>query len=79
MIRSWFRPLSERFGMRRQQHMPKRTLFVLTAILFVAVFGNWLANDPQKNFVPPLIPYSATLYKKSLPPLHANNFYTPVT
>ena len=58
MIRSWIIPLFERFGMRRQQHMPKRTLLVLTAILFVAVFGNWLANDPQKNFVPPLIPYS---------------------
>ncbi len=59
MIRSWFTPLFERFGMRRQQYMPKRTLLVLSSILFVALFGNWLANDPQKTFFPPLIPYPA--------------------
>ena len=59
MIRSWFNPLFERFGMRRQRHTSKRTLFALQAILFIAVFGNWLANDPQKNIIPPLVPYAA--------------------
>ena len=59
MTRSWFRPFSERLGMRRQQHTPKRTIFVLIAILFVALLGNFLANDPQKSIFPPLIPYSA--------------------
>ncbi len=59
MIRPWLTPLFGRFGMRRQQHKSKRTLLILTVLLFVAVFGTWLANDPQKNFIPPLIPYSA--------------------
>ena len=59
MIRSWFIPFSERLGMRRQQQLPKRTLLSLMAIFLVALLSNFLANDPQKSFFPPLIPYSA--------------------
>jgi peptide/nickel transport system permease protein len=59
MLNSWFSLLFGRFTARRQQGLPKRTLFVFTAILFMAVFGTWLANDPQKSFLPPLIPYPA--------------------
>lgn len=59
MLNSWISLFLGRFSTRRQQGSPKRAFFVLTVILFVAIFGNWLANDPKKNFFPPLIPYSA--------------------
>lgn len=59
MFNSWISLFFGRFSTRRQQGSPKRAFFVLTTILFVAIFGNWLANDPKKNFFPPLIPYSA--------------------
>ena len=62
MVSQWFSPVFSLFGIRRQQRSPKRTLFVLGAILFVAIFSDSLANDPQKTFLPPLIPYSAKTF-----------------
>ncbi len=56
-LRNLFR--IKNFKTRQQQGVPRRTLFVLGAFLFVAVFGNLLANDPTKSFFPPLIPYTA--------------------
>ncbi len=59
MVSQWFSTFFKLFGSRRQKRLPRRTLFVLVAILFVALCGDWLANDPAKSFIPPLIPYSA--------------------
>ena len=59
MPKPWFSSFFRRFSNHRQQRSPRRTLIVLAAILFVAAFGDWLANDPNKSVIPPLIPYAA--------------------
>jgi peptide/nickel transport system permease protein len=59
MVSQWFRSFFKIFSIRQQKRLPKRTLFVLGVIVFVAVFGDWLANDPRKTVIPPLIPYTA--------------------
>ncbi|MBL7817442.1 MAG: ABC transporter permease [Saprospiraceae bacterium] len=58
MLRSWFSPFLMLFTNRRQSK-PKRAIFVLKTMIFVAFFGHWLANEPSKTLIPPLIPYSS--------------------
>jgi peptide/nickel transport system permease protein len=81
MVSQWFRPILQLFGIRRQKQVPRRTLFVLGALIFVALFGNWLANDPQKTFFPPLIPYPAKgqdmKNSSNLSPFASQETYTP--
>ena len=60
MFNSWFGVISVRFNVSRQRLSPKPTFWVLIAILFVAICGSWLANDPKKSSIPPLIPYAPT-------------------
>jgi peptide/nickel transport system permease protein len=55
--------IAERFGSLRQTKQPhhslRRSLIVLSLLVFIALFKNFIANDPAKSPIPPLIPYSA--------------------